>query len=94
MPSTLSLVQHQTTKDYQQPSSDADTVRALEVMLQLAKAGGVTGIAAVVFCRSKRYTVELTGEGKRNPTYALGAVRLVESDLVRQILADAGGGAI
>lgn len=64
----------------------ADTVEALEQMLDSARRGDVIGIAFALMLKRRRILVDCAGEGCENPVLARGAVKVLDdhlSDLIR-----------
>jgi len=62
----------------------SDTVAALEQLLAAAKRGEVIGMAYAAMLKSRRFVVNTTGEPHRNPTFALGMVRILDDELVER----------
>lgn len=60
--------------------------RLLEHLLQLARTGELTGIAVASICKRGAYCIEVQGEAESNPTFALGAVHMLERRLEMLVL--------
>lgn len=65
-----------------------DTKICLEQLFSDAKAGDVIGIAYAVMYRGRHYIVNTAGELHRNPTFARGAVAVLDDELSRMIWRD------
>jgi hypothetical protein len=61
-----------------------DTVYALEELLKAARKGDVIGLAYTAMLKSRQFIVNTAGEPHRNPTFALGMVRLLDDELVQR----------
>jgi hypothetical protein len=64
----------------------SDTVECLEQLLERAKRGEVIGLAFAAMLRQRNYIVNSAGEVRRNPTFGLGMVRVLDDELMRKIL--------
>ncbi len=62
-----------------------DTVRCLEQLLEMARAGEVVGIAFAAMYRRRRYMLDTAGEAHRNLTYALGMVSALADEIGQRI---------
>ncbi len=62
-----------------------DTVEALGELHRQAQAGEVTGLAYVAMRKRKGYLADTAGAAHRNPTYALGALMVLASELTHRI---------
>ncbi|MDN8612757.1 hypothetical protein [Variovorax ginsengisoli] len=58
-----------------------DTVECLEVLLEGAKAGEITGIAFACTMRKMRYITNTAGSCYKNPTFARGMVASLSDEL-------------
>ena len=58
-----------------------DVVKALETLLDLAKAGDVTGIAFACTLRQQRFITNVAGHCYKNPTFARGMVAALSDEL-------------
>ena len=58
-----------------------DTVDVLEMLLTLAKAGQLTGIAYVCTLKKQRYLTDVAGFCYKNPTYTRGMVAFLSDKL-------------
>lgn len=65
-----------------------DTRACLEQLKAEAEAGDVIGIAYAVMYRGRHYIVNTAGELHRNPTFARGAVAVLDDELSRMIWRD------
>jgi hypothetical protein len=76
MKSPISLVQSAISED---------TVEALKAVLAEAERGDVLGLSLVVIHKKSRsFSVETTGEARRNPILALGTLTMLDEHLRRQ----------
>lgn len=66
-----------------------DTVNTLRAMLQAAISGELTGIAAICVQRDSGYSLCATGSARDNTTFTLGALRMLESELVQTVRREA-----
>lgn len=66
-----------------QPSSEV--VDSLLYLLQEATAGRLIGLAYVGIFPKRHWLGEAAGEARRNPLFALGAIKMLETNLVDQI---------
>lgn len=53
-------------------------------MLELAKAGEITGAASVVIFRGREFMTIALGEAKRNPVFARGMVSVLDDHLAEK----------
>jgi len=60
-----------------------DTVEALTVLLEAAKAGEVTGIAFACTLKRMRYITNVAGYCYHHPTHARGMVAFLSDQLAR-----------
>lgn len=67
----------------------ADTVEALEQLLEAARSGQLIGLAFVAMLTRREYIVEATGEAARNPTFARGMVGALE-DRISHLMGEHG----
>jgi hypothetical protein len=58
-----------------------DTVYALQELLQAAIAGEVIGVAVVAMFKRRSYTIDVTGEARRSPTFTRGMVAALDDEL-------------
>lgn len=58
-----------------------DTVECLEVLLEGAKAGEITGIAFACTLKKMRYITNVAGLCYREPTFARGMVAFLSDEL-------------
>lgn len=58
-----------------------DTVDALEVLLEGAKTGEITGIAFACTMRRMRYITNVAGICYKNPTFARGMIASLSDEL-------------
>jgi hypothetical protein len=72
----------------QAPAVSHDTVAALEALLKAARRGEVIGMAYAAMMKSRRFVVNTTGEPHRNPTFALGMVRILDDVLTERARSD------
>jgi hypothetical protein len=63
------------------PPVCAETIEALERLLEEARSGRVRGVAAVVGMTGRRYSVEVCGDWRADPTLARGAVAAIDDEL-------------
>lgn len=64
-----------------------DTIAAFEQLRDEAAAGEIIGAAYAVMFKRRKYSVGVTGECARSPTFTLGMVRVLEDKLIRRALA-------
>jgi hypothetical protein len=65
------------------PSSD--TAQVLSELMELAKTGELIGFAFVSLYRRRRVQTGATGEASRSPVFTLGAVRILEQNLLHHL---------
>lgn len=58
-----------------------DVIEVLEVLLENAKAGNVTGIAFACTMRKSRYITNAVGHCQTNPTFARGMLLALSDEL-------------
>ena len=66
-------------------SVSRETVNTLEQLLEGARAGEVVGLAFCAVLKGPRYIVDLTGEARRNPTFARGMVCALDDELQSRV---------
>lgn len=66
-------------------ASQADTISALEDLLQDARPGELIGLAYVAMRLDRGYSVGVAGETKRSPTFTRGMLRLLDDELAKII---------
>jgi hypothetical protein len=71
-------------------SLSSDTVTCLEQLLDRARKGEVIGLAFAAMLRRRDYIVNSAGEVHRNPTFGLGMVHMLNSELARRVRAQTG----
>lgn len=62
-----------------------DTVECLEVLLEGAKTGEITGIAFACTMKKMRFITNVAGSCHRNPTFARGMVAFLSDQLARLV---------
>jgi len=62
-----------------------DTVEALQMLLERAKAGEVLGVGYVALLRRRLYIANTAGEAHRNPTFTRGMLRALDDQLALRI---------
>lgn len=62
-----------------------DTVECLDELLAMARAGEVIGIAYVAMLKRRKYIVNAAGEAYRNPTFTLGMIQVLNSELGQRV---------
>ncbi len=62
-----------------------DVVNALEVLLEGAKSGEVTGIAFAVTLKRNRFITNVAGMCWKNPTFARGMVAFLSDQLAKLV---------
>ena len=67
-----------------------ETVDTLTHLLERARAGDVVGLAYCVMFKRRRYSVDLTGDARCDPTFARGMVAALDEAASRQVEEDAG----
>ena len=60
-----------------------DTIEALRVLLEEAERGDILGMAFVVMHKRRSFTVDATGEARRNPIWSIGALAMLDEHLRR-----------
>lgn len=63
-----------------EPMSE-DTVVAMEELLKKARSAQIIGFAFAAMYRQRRYTINVTGEARRNPTFSRGMVHALDDYL-------------
>ena len=58
-----------------------DTIHALRQLLAAALRGEVVGLAAVALSQGNRYSIDVTGDLLRRPTFARGSVQALDDEL-------------
>ena len=58
-----------------------DTIEALELMLESAKAGNITGIAFSLMLKRQKYMVDCAGDACANPFLARAGVAMLDDHL-------------
>lgn len=64
-------------------SLSRDTEAALLELVDRVRSGEIVGLAAVTLQRGRRFGYIYAGEAYDNPLLTLGAIRILESDLIR-----------
>lgn len=67
---------------------DRETIDCLLQLLFAAQRGEVTGLAYVAMHEGRRYTIHTSGQARRNPTFTIGTLSVLASDLADRIRAD------
>lgn len=62
-----------------------ETIEMLTDLLEEAQRGQLIGLAGVAMYARRRYEYALAGEGRRSPTYAVGAVAGLQAYITHQI---------
>lgn len=60
---------------------DAQTVYALDVLIELARDGVCIGLAYAAFMPRQRFLAKAVGEAHRSPTFARGALCALDDEL-------------
>lgn len=63
------------------PDVDAETIEALEQLLEQARAGQILGVAFVAMRKRREFVGDATGEAYRNPTFARGMLAALDDHL-------------
>ncbi|MDO9597251.1 MAG: hypothetical protein Q7J47_05975 [Azoarcus sp.] len=69
------------------PAKCGETIRVLEALLNEARSGQIVGIAFVAMYKKRSYTVDLSGEASRNPTFTRGMVKALDDRLSEMVRA-------
>jgi hypothetical protein len=68
------------------PTRDStDTLKCVEALAEGTRARKVIGLAYVVIYAQRQYEVHLCGEADRSPTFARGAVAVLDDKLRQRI---------
>lgn len=62
-----------------------NTIQCLEVLLEHARSGEVTGIAFAAMLKRQKFIVNSAGEARRNPTFSRGMVAALDDELSARI---------
>jgi hypothetical protein len=62
-----------------------DTVACLGEMYEMAKRGELYGVAVVGMLKQRKYLTHVTGEAHLNPTFTLGMLSVLQSELTQQV---------
>lgn len=62
-----------------------ETADLLVDLCQEVARGELIGIAVITIYKNKRYGLDITGEARRNPTFTLGAVTMLQTEIAKKI---------